>query len=650
MTATEGTSPIAGEEAHHRHILPAPGHAAAGLPPHQSPGGRSIGSSGASGAPTPLEIPATHSAVNQRGRSAWDPPSAQSIAPHTPVDNPPHRPHGWQAVNVQERPAESSEAAYSHASSPYVQQNPHPGLPKLQPKVAQHKVAPANGAPNHKRYSNILPAPGVSDAPQPHVAPPQNHMPNMLSTPYGTSPTQAASKIPSTTTGHYDSSHAAQSQAGKGLQGTSSMQEARITPRSPTVNSGATGTGISPANRGHRQISVQSPMAPSFQNSPVSPGTSRQGLPEQPNRVLHDGAHPSVENEPGKLSSDHEGVNWRLAESEPQSCRKRKHNRTASHNDASSSGLDDTRGGLVTQRTPEGAHRSHSGSRSLSLVTPQDERDHALLGRLRQDDRSIAGMAPHNRGLSVKTLSPALVDRRSASRPSTGVSDSHMGGSSKDAGAPQSPEPESPYSLATINRYIKNQGPQPGANQEEEMTDQPSAQMSATPCERCSEYSIKCDGKLPQCTACTSTKYAGECSFVRMSSHSLATAGPPTAHLYENMTAMTRQALEEPPKPTIHPDQGYNSDGDLPSPYLRPRDKVQQAEVISHIPSAPLHSGREAQSGEKRKAKSEGQFDDEADEKTHGRKKSKSNRVEDTNGKGKDIVDVLLDQWSVPAH
>ena len=44
--AAEGASPPAGDEAHHRHILPAPGHAATGLP-HQSPGGRSIGSSGA---------------------------------------------------------------------------------------------------------------------------------------------------------------------------------------------------------------------------------------------------------------------------------------------------------------------------------------------------------------------------------------------------------------------------------------------------------------------------------------------------------------------------------------------------------------------------------------------------------------------------
>jgi hypothetical protein len=116
------------------------------------------------------------------------------------------------------------------------------------------------------------------------------------------------------------------------------------------------------------------------------------------------------------------------------------------------------------------------------------------------------------------------------------------------------------------------------------------------------------------------------------------------------MTAMTRQALEEPPRPVVHSDQGYNSDGDLPSPYLRPRDKIQQAEMMSQIPSAPLHSGREAQSGGKRKAKGEGQFDGETDDKTHGRKKSKSNHMEDTNGKGKDIVDVLLDQWSVPAH
>jgi len=72
--------------------------------------------------------------------------------------------------------------------------------------------------------------------------------------------------------------------------------------------------------------------------------------------------------------------------------------------------------------------------------------------------------------------------------------------------------------------------------------------------------------------------------------------------------------------------------------------------MMSHIPSAPLHSGREAQSGDKRKAKGEGQFDGETDDRTHGRKKSKSNHMEDTNGKGKDIVDVLLDQWSVPAH
>lgn len=576
------------------------------------------------------------------------------MASHTPVDNPPLRQQAWQAVNVQERPPESSEA-YSHASSPYVQQNPHPGLPKLQPKVVQPKVAPDNGVSGHKRYSNILPAPGVSDALQAQGTQPQTHMPNMLSASYAASPTQAAGKISSSTVGHYDSSQVAQSQGGQGPQGASSMQEGHIVPRSPTVSFGATSTGTSHANHGHRQIGIQSPMPPSFRNSPVSPGTFRQGPPAQLSRVHHDGPHPSVENESGKFSSDHEGVNWRMAESEPQSCRKRKHNRTVSQNDASSSGLDDMRGGPVSQRTPEGTHRSHSGSRSLSLVTPQDERDHALLGRLRQEDRPTARLVSLPRGPSMKALSPAHIDRRSTSRPSTGVSDAHIGGSSKDAGAPLSPEPESPYSLATINRYIKNQGPQPGANQEEDMNDQnahaqTSVQTSATQCERCSEYSIKCDGRLPQCTACATTKYAGECSFASMPSHQIATVGSLGPHRYENMTAMTRQALEEPPRPVVHPDQGYNSDGDLPSPYLRPRDKIQQAEMMSQIPSAPLHSGREAQSGGKRKAKGEGQFDGETDDKTHGRKKSKSNHMEDTNGKGKDIVDVLLDQWSVPAH
>lgn len=659
---TEDASPTAGDEAHHRHILPASGQASSGIPPHHSPSNRSVESSVASGAPTSSRNATMPSAINHQARPPWDLSGAQSIVPQSPVDNPTNHQHAWQTVNTpQERMQDLSDAAYAHSSSPHTIHQSHAILPKLQPKAAQPKVLPTNSALNHKRYSNILPAPGAPDAQQQHGIYPQGHTPNMVPAQYGASPTQSkGSNAPPV---HYD--HTAQDKGARGPQAPVYSQDGRRTiPHSPTVSSNDPGSGAAlHSQQGHYGIGARSPKPSSFQNSPGSAprsfpaGTTQYGSFEQHSRVLPDGSRTSIEGGPGRFSSDQDGVNWRLAGSDPQSYRQRKHNRTTSQNDTYSSGFEDMRGGSVAQRMPDGTQRTHSGSRSLSLVMPQDERDLALLGRSRQDDRAIATSTSAHGVPTSKALSPALGERRSASRPSTAVSDAYMAGSTDNPGGHGSPEPESPYSLATINRYIKNQGPQPGMNQDEEMVDQdhptqPMIQMSMTPCERCSEYSIKCDGRLPRCTACATTKYAGECSFATMSAHAMAPMGtlagahrPPT---YDDMTAMTRQAMTEPPRQTVPPDQGYNSDEDLPSPYLRPRDKEQQAQAMAHISSAPLDGHHSAHSGDKRKAAGEQPLD-ETEGHTHGRKKSKTNH-EGTNGNGKDIVDVLLDQWSVPAH
>ena len=653
---TEDASPPAGDEAHHRHIMPA-----SGIPPHHSPSNRAVEMSGPSGAINPSYNTAISSTTHQ-ARSAWDPSGSQSTAPLTPVDNNATRHHGWPAVNTQpERTQDSSDAAYAHDSSPHAIHQSHSALPKLQPKAVQPKALPANGALNHKRYSNILPAPGAPDTPQQQGIYPQGHTPNMLPAQYGASPTQG--KGANTHSAHYDS--AVLDQGSRGHQVSAHGQDARhAIPHSPTVNSKDPGYGAT-MHPHHKlpRVGAPSPTPPSFQKSPGSvprslpSGTDQQGSLEQHSRLLPDGSRTSVEGGPGKLSSDQDGVNWRLAGTDPQSHRQRKHNRTTSQNDSYSSGFEDMRGGPVTQRMPDGTQRTHSSSRSLSLVMPQDERDLALLGRARQDGRVVAMSASAHGGPTSAALSPAFGEGRSASRPSTAVSDAHMAGSTNNAGRHGSAEPESPYSLATINRYIKNQGPQPGVNQDEEMVDQdrsvePVVLVSTTPCERCSEYSIKCDGRLPRCTACATTKYAGECSFATMSTHALPTTGTIAAahkaYTYNDMTAMTRQAMAEPPRHTVHPDQGYNSEEDLPSPYLRPRDKEQQAQAMAYLPSAPLDSRHEVYSGDKRKAAGEQPLD-ETDGRTHGRKKSKT-KHEGANGNGKDIVDVLLDQWSVPAH
>ncbi|KAF1973929.1 hypothetical protein BU23DRAFT_553908 [Bimuria novae-zelandiae CBS 107.79] len=633
---TEGASPIAGDEANHQHILLAPGHAASGMPPHHSPSGKLVLSNGA---PAPSGNPAPSPATVQVARPAWEPANAQPVAAYAREGNPTQRQHAWQTVNPPGPTQDSIGSVHASLPSPSSQQQVHPGLPKLQPRVAQ-PTAPTHGVPNHKRYSNILPALGAPTSQQQDRFHPQSHVPNMLAAQYGASPAQAASKGSNGPVAYYNPNY-----AGQGGPPLPSIRDGRI---------------------GQHQMGSQSPTLRALRFSPGNtPGTEtfQQGSHERPGRPLRDDLRPSGDIDSGKFSSDKDGVNWRVAEADPQSYRQRKHNRTVSQTDADSSANDGVRGASFAHSTPDRTQRSQSASRSLSLVMPQDERDHALLGKgIRHDRRSTGAISP-NGGPRLRTLSPALAEKRVSSRASTGLSDSYSAAGAHES---ESPEPESPYSLATINRYIKNQGPQPGVSQDEEMADQgalpqPTVHISTAPCERCREYSIKCDGRLPQCTACTTTKYAGECSFASMAALPIVPSGtlaePLGTQAYDNITTVTRQAMAEPrqttvpPQPSsdLHTDQGYNSDEDLPSPYLRPRDKAQQVESMAQSLAAPLDRDREALPGEKRKV-GEQHMDAEADGKMHGRKKSKNDAEKtnaNTNGR-KDIVDMLLDQWSVP--
>ncbi|KAJ4356752.1 uncharacterized protein N0V89_004788 [Didymosphaeria variabile] len=451
---TEGASPVADDQ-HHRHILPAPGNAVPGIP-HHSPGGRSVNSSGASGAPTPSEVPAASPAVTSRAHAAWDTARTQTVAPLVQEEMTPQRTHGWQTVNAQER--KHSETAQTHASSAALQQS-HPGLPKLQPKPDT-----ANGASTHRRYSNILPAPGAGNAPHQPAAYPQEHTPNML---------PARHQLPPIVTGSRPSPF---------------RQDGHLISHSPAAS-----TIPAPGPAAHLDHS----------------NTSRSVPPNTLGR-------PNIES--GNISSDREGVNWRLAETDAQSYRKRKHYRTVSQTDGDSSGFEDRGNGHAAHRTPDILGRSRSGSRSLSLVMPQDDRDHALLGSSRPENRQRPEIISPHGGPPLIALSPSLAEKRSPSRPSTAVSDSAniQASSAKPASGPESPEPESPYSLATINRYIQNQGPQPGV---QDLASDVSPKISMNPCERCREYSIKCDGKIPSCTACATTKYAGECSFAGMAAY-----------------------------------------------------------------------------------------------------------------------------------
>ncbi|KAK7192080.1 C2H2 finger domain-containing protein [Paraphaeosphaeria sporulosa] len=586
---TESASPVADNQ-HHRHILPTPETVRHVIPSQHSPGGRSVNSSGASGAPTPLEASATASStVFPRPHSTWETGKPQTAISQAPEDVASQRTHAWQTVNAQER--RQLENTTAHASSPSIQQS-HPGLPKLQPRADT-----ANGASAQKRYSNILPAPGAASSQHQNANYPQEHMPNMVP------PVQAAVKAVASPAVQHE------------------LHQSAHRPHSPVVSTGSGSAVTSYSDQSHVSRSLPA----------STPGHA---------------ANHNIES--GKVSSDKEGVNWRLAETDAQPYRKRKHHRTVSQTDGESSGIDDRGSGPVAHRTPDLLDRSRSGSRSLSLVTPQDDRDHALLGASRTETRQV--VSP--RGVqSATALSPSLAQRRSTSRPSTGVSEPANAPAGKATSGPESPEPESPYSLATINRYIQNQGPQPGA--QDDTTEAVSPHISLSPCERCREYSIRCDGKLPSCTACATTKYAGECSFASMSAHPAhlvsANTGPPGPKFYENMSAMTRHAMAEPPSQLIQPVvasnqprvQEYNSEEDLPSPYLKARDKGQST---AHIPRTSLDADAEAQTSRKRKAGA--QNDAGEGGAAHERKRSKGESVE--GAKGKDIVDLLLKEWTVP--
>ncbi|KAF2438423.1 hypothetical protein P171DRAFT_436911 [Karstenula rhodostoma CBS 690.94] len=609
---TESASPVADNQ-HHRHILPTPESVRHVIPPQHSPSGRSVNSSGASGAPTPSEAPAASPAVISRPHSAWETARTQPTVSYAPEDVAAQRTHAWQTVNAQER--RQFEIAHAHASSS-IQQS-HPGLPKLQPRADT-----ANGASAHKRYSNILPAPGAANSQNQHAAYPQEHTPNMVPAHHQMSPAQAVLKAVASPAVH----HELQQMQGQVSQPSSLRQDGHVVPNSPVVSTGPGSALASYSDRSHISRSV-----PANTPCPASNTTI----------------------ESGKVSSDKEGVNWRLAETDAQPYRKRKHYRAVSQTDGESSGIDDRGSVHVTHRTPEIFYRSRSESRSLSLVTPQDDRDHALLGASRPENRQVVELASPHGVPSITALSPSLAQRRSISRPSTGVSESANVQAGKATSGPESPEPESPYSLATINRYIQNQGPQPGV--QDDTTEAVSPQISLNPCERCREYSIRCDGKLPSCTACATTKYAGECSFASMSAHPPhvvgANTGPPAPKFYDNISAMTRHAMAEPPAQLPHPPVAleYNSDEDLPSPYLKARDK---GHSTAHIPRTSLDADPEAQPSLKRKA------DGGDGGPAHERKRSKGEPVASEaakgngngngNGKGKDIVDLLLKEWTVP--
>lgn len=610
---TESASPVA-ENQHHRHILPTPETVRHVIPPQHSPSDRSVNSSVASGAPTPSDAPAASPAVISRPHSAWETARTQTAASHAVEDVAAQRTHAWQTVNAQER--RHFDTSHAHASSPSTQQS-HPGLPKLQPKAD-----PANGVSAHKRYSNILPAPGAANSQNQHANYPQEHMPTMVLAHNQVPPVQAVLKAAASPVVHQNYHQTAQDQ---GPQPSTLRQDGHAIPRSPVVSTRSGSALASYSDQSHISRSVPANTSGLASNTTIGSGN---------------------------VSSDKEGVNWRLAETDAQPYRKRKHYRTVSQTDGESSGIDDRGSGHVTHRTPEIFDRSRPGSHSLSLVMPQDDRDHALLEASRPENRQVAELVSPHGAPSTTALSPSLGQRRSTSRPSTGTSEPTNLQAGKATSGPESPEPESPYSLATINRYIQNQGPQPGV--QDDATAAVSPQISVNPCERCREYSIRCDGKLPSCTACATTKYAGECSFASMSAHPThlvgANTGPPGTKFYGDMSGMTGHAMAEPPAQLLQPPvaanppraQEYNSEEDLPSPYLKAHDKGQST---AHIPCTSLDADVAGQASRKRKADG-AQNDYREGGAAHERKRSKGESADP--GKGKDIVNLLLKKWTLP--
>jgi hypothetical protein len=606
-------SPVAADDQYHRHIMPASGSATHAIPPHQSPGDMSVHSSGASGAPSPSEAPAASPAVASRAHPAWDTARTQSAVSLPPEETASQRPQAWQTVNTQER--RQFETAHAHTPSPSLLQS-HPGLPKLQPKTDT-----ANGASTHKRYSNILPAPGAANTQNQLGAHPQEHIPNMLSAHHQVPPFQTVVKATAGSAVPHDPLQTTQGQLAPASRPSSVRQDAHVVSYSPVTSTASESALAAYSEQGYSSRSV-----------PANPP----------------GHAPNTTIGSGKISSDREGVNWRLAETDAQPYRKRKQHRTVSQTDADSSGIDERGSGHLVHRTPDILDRSRSGSRSLSLVMPQDDRDHALLGAGRPENRQLVElMSP----LGAPARTSSMAEERSISRPSTGISEPANVQAVRTTSGPGSPQPESPYSLATINRYIQNQGPQPGVP--DGNTEPVSPQISISPCERCSEYSIKCDGKLPACTACATTKYAGECSFASMSAHSAHLVAANTVlsgKFYQNMSSMTRHAMAEPSAQLLQPPlagnlqrgQEYNSEEELPSPYLKPRDK---GRPTGHIPRTSLDADYETQASRKRKADG-AQHDGVEGSAAHERKRSKGEHAE--TAKGKDIVDRLLKEWTVP--
>ncbi|KAJ4290275.1 hypothetical protein N0V90_010490 [Kalmusia sp. IMI 367209] len=729
---TEATSPIVADEPHHRPILPATTSSTSNLPPHYSPGDRSVDSSGASGAPTPFEPPAASPAAAQQPRSAWDTTNAVADASG---EHAPYRQHAWQSVNSYKSKKDAFEATQQQSNS--FQRN-------LQPKPD-----PVNNASAQKLYSNILPAPGApntqyqqtspilpSQGYSQHSAPnaqyqqtnyPESYIPGMHRQ-YGMSPTQATAMTNAAATGpagYYEPN--SQLASGDQLQ--------RIwwsASRSPTQES--------------YPPSASQPMPPRPSLSPQT-GNAAVTTPIQPSLRSPTGNAPGNAPTPEqKLSSDKEGVNWRVAESSARPYSKGKKRWTSSQRDGESSGVDDFDDDHSAHRVPM--------SRSLSLVMPQDERDHALVGKPRregwyddslsfretassvsrsqnhvsssstdlskvhaaaakqppkhlrsQSDTTIAPgvnnqISPHG-GPPLIALSPTLAERRSASRlradsevsdrNSRTTSSNNAMGRDEERKSPKQKalkgplDPESPYSLATINRYVQGRGPEPGAYQgddlaasrdyaspsQDEHKEIPSLRVSRpiAACERCREYSIKCDGKLPACTACATTKYAGECSFASLpvqSSLPLETMQrSPVTSSYDK--AYTRDEISawhmgQAPK-SLHTDQSYDTDEDLPSPYLKPHDRGTRRSTADWAPDLSLDDSNQkqqaqVQSSRKRKADDEQPDVEDTSAKSHERKKSKGNHDESTEKRktsdgpenGKDIVDLLLEEWTAPVY
>lgn len=139
-------------------------------------------------------------------------------------------------------------------------------------------------------------------------------------------------------------------------------------------------------------------------------------------------------------------------------------------------------------------------------------------------------------------------------------------------------------------------------------------------------------------------------------------AGPPGSKFYDNIPTLPQHAATEPRGQILHPPsapghlhpgQDYNSEEDLPSPYLRPRDK----QHIAQVPSTSLEGQPETQASRKRKADGDAALQDgagggENGGRAHERKRSKGEHADSAaakgKGKGKDIVDLLLKEWTVP--